>query len=281
MSRTTKKPHTPHDPTTLDRLVWVRDVVVESFGTRVRVRSPDSAVVEELIRRIPIERVYEHGGDAECVVSVVAQRDRFGLYVDGVRIAQPSGFEEVASGLESAVSLHIAEHAPDRVFLHAGCIALNGRAIIVPGRTFSGKTSLVAAFLRAGATYYSDEYAVLDERGLVHPFPRLLSIRNAPGTPPDKVSAASFAAPVGVEPIEAGGVIYSTFDPERAGKPWRPRALSPGRMTLALLDNAVPARNRPGAVLLAIKHVAERALGWNGPRGEADTVVRYVLRKMR
>jgi hypothetical protein len=30
----------------------------------------------------------------------------------------------------------------------------------------------VAELVRAGATYYSDEFAVLDSRGRVHPFPR-------------------------------------------------------------------------------------------------------------
>ena len=38
-----------------------------------------------------------------------------------------------------------------------------GRAIVIPGRTFSGKSTLVAELVRAGATYYSDEYAVEDE----------------------------------------------------------------------------------------------------------------------
>jgi hypothetical protein len=34
--------------------------------------------------------------------------------------------------------------------------------------SYSGKTTLVSELIRAGATYYSDEYAVIDERGRVH-----------------------------------------------------------------------------------------------------------------
>jgi uridine kinase len=41
--------------------------------------------------------------------------------------------------------------------------------IAIPGRSFSGKTSLVTALVRAGAVYYSDEFAVIDRDGLVRP----------------------------------------------------------------------------------------------------------------
>ena len=66
------------------------------------------------------------------------------------------------------------------MFVHAGVVAVDGRALLLPGGSFTGKTTLVAALLRAGAQYGSDEYAVLDEAGLVLPaYPRPLSIRNA------------------------------------------------------------------------------------------------------
>jgi hypothetical protein len=230
---------------------------------------------------IPVDRVDEGAGEAQCAVSAVSEEgSRFGVYVGGERFAQPLGLDEVAAALESSVNLFVAEFAPDRVFLHSGCVAVGGRAVLIPGRTFTGKSTLVAAFLRAGATYFSDEYSVLDESGLVYPFPRLLSIRRAGSTLPDKVSPAAYSAPVGVEPVDVACVVHTSFDGGRAGRPWRPRRLTPGRLTLALLDNAVPARNRPDSTLRAIRSVAERAVGFAGVRGEAETVVRYVLRKL-
>ena len=45
----------------------------------------------------------------------------------------------------------------------------------LPGSSFTGKTTLVAALVRAGATYYSDEYAVLDERRARASLPEPLS----------------------------------------------------------------------------------------------------------
>ena len=72
--------------------------------------------------------------------------------------------------LDAQMRLFIAANARDWLFVHAGVVAHGGRALVAPGDSFSGKTTLVRALLAAGATYYSDEYAVLDEAGRVHPY---------------------------------------------------------------------------------------------------------------
>lgn len=79
--------------------------------------------------------------------------------------------------LEAELHLHLAEHAPSLIFIHAGVAVHRGRAIVIPGPPLSGETTLIAALVRASALYFSDEYAFLDEYGLVYPFPRPLSIR--------------------------------------------------------------------------------------------------------
>ena len=61
--------------------------------------------------------------------------------------------------------------------MHAGVVGWKGWALVLPGKSGAGKTTLVAELIRAGATYYSDEYAVLDERGRVHPYARPLAVR--------------------------------------------------------------------------------------------------------
>jgi len=284
MPRTSKRISPPLDADALERVEWASDVVVESFGTRVRIRSTDAPLVDEALRRLPSMSVRRTARRASLVLSAVAEigqyPDSFGVYAGAERALPPMEREEVWAAVESAANLHVAEHARDRVFIHCGCVAWKGLAILVPGRSFSGKTTLVTAFLRAGATYYSDEYAVLDESGLVHPFPRLLSVRTVEGALPDKVSHETYTSALGSEPVEVACVVHTTFDAARVGKPWRPRRLTPGHVTLALLDNAVPARTRPDSTLRAIKHVAERALGLSGPRGDAEAVVKRVLRAL-
>ena len=86
------------------------------------------------------------------------------------------------SGCRRALAAHaeplVAERAPNHLFVHAGVVGWEGRAIVMPGASFAGKTTLVQAWLEAGATYYSDEFAVLDRAGRVHPFARPLTIRD-------------------------------------------------------------------------------------------------------
>ena len=67
------------------------------------------------------------------------------------------------------------------IFIHAGVVAQDGVAIALPGVSFAGKTTLVSALVRAGAVYYSDEFAVIDKRGVVNPYPKALSVRAGPG----------------------------------------------------------------------------------------------------
>jgi predicted ATPase len=44
----------------------------------------------------------------------------------------------------------VATEAPRRVFVHAGVVGWKGQAILVPGRSYSGKTTLIAALMKAG-----------------------------------------------------------------------------------------------------------------------------------
>src|SRR5207249_2434643 len=94
------------------------------------------------------------------------------------RLRHAEMLEQALGIFESDSRLFIGEMTTQKVFLHAGVVGWRGRAIVIPGRSWSGKTTLVAALVRAGATYFSDEYAVLDRQGRVHPYPKPLSVRD-------------------------------------------------------------------------------------------------------
>jgi hypothetical protein len=70
---------------------------------------------------------------------------------------------------ESLVRMEVSANARRWVFLHAAAVGWRGRAIILPAVSRGGKSRLVEALVRAGATYYSDEFAPIDSRGRVHP----------------------------------------------------------------------------------------------------------------
>ena len=78
-------------------------------------------------------------------------------------------FDDPGSALEAltgAVELHVAEHSPNLTLVHAGVVAGTGGALVLPGRSQAGKSTLVAALVTAGASYYSDEFAV-DRKSVV------------------------------------------------------------------------------------------------------------------
>ncbi|HVG83597.1 MAG TPA: DUF692 family protein [Vicinamibacterales bacterium] len=68
---------------------------------------------------------------------------------------------------------------PSLMSLHAGVVSFGGGCMLLPAPTGSGKTTLTAALVRAGATYYSDEIAVFDADTLaVIPVPLSLTVKD-------------------------------------------------------------------------------------------------------
>jgi hypothetical protein len=196
------------------------------------------------------------------------------LYAGTTRVIRTTNLDDVIHALESHLDLLIATKTRQRLFVHAGVVGWDGQAILLPGRSCSGKTTLVAALLRAGATYYSDDYAVLDASGHAQPFPRPLSIREDPRASPRRVPAGELAAGTGAGPVPVGLIVVTDYKP---GARWRPRQLSPGQILLALLANTVPVPTRPEMTLSVLRQVVVQAPALKGRRGEAATVADRLL----
>jgi hypothetical protein len=184
------------------------------------------------------------------------------------------GDRELALGLlDAQIRAYVAFHAPDAVFVHAGVVGHGGGAIVIPAPTFSGKTTLVAALVRAGATYYSDEFAVIDAQGRVRPYPKPLSIRDGTSPGADR-SAESLGGTVGTAALPVALVAVTSYRP---GARWAPESHSAGDGALALLANTVPARDRPREALAAVSRASASALVLEGERGEADETAQDLL----
>jgi len=181
--------------------------------------------------------------------------------------------------LESEIRQSVAAGAERRTFVHAGVVGWRGRAIVVPGRSRSGKTTLVAELVKAGASYLSDEFAVLDARGRVHPFAKPLSIRGPGGC--DRHARSRRAEDLGgtcaTRPLPVGLVVLAEHRP---GATWRPERLTAGQAVLEMLAHTVPARLRPEASLRALARAVSRATVLKGERGEAGEVATVLLRSL-
>jgi hypothetical protein len=183
-----------------------------------------------------------------------------------------SRFEALQS-LCSDLEMKVAEKTSQAVFIHAGVVGWKGRAIVLPGRSFSGKSTLVAELIRGGATYYSDEYAIF-AGGLVHAFPRPLHIRSRQGHSGRRTPASQLRANIGTVPLPVGLILFLSFK-NRSG--WKVRPLSPGQGMLGMLRNAVAARAHPAETLQALSPAVREAPAYRGRRGEATIAAERVF----
>jgi hypothetical protein len=175
--------------------------------------------------------------------------------------------------MESQLRIYVGIRAPERIFVHAGVVEHHGRALLAPGLSFAGKTTLVTALVRAGATYLSDDYAVIDPSGLVHPFAKPLSIRDDEHVQ-NHHDVERLGGRVATEPVPIGAVVFTEY---RAGAPWRPRQVSPGRGVLAVLQHTLAARERSKEALPVLRRALAGAVLLEGARGEAEEIAGSLL----
>jgi hypothetical protein len=270
----------------VDRLGWAAGVSFESYGLRIGLRVSDPAVLGRAVECLPPGWTRGRSPVVDQLYSLVvgghdggSRPRRFHLlYTAASRIARTLDLEEALAVLESDLKMHVAEKAHGRVFVHAGVVAHRGRTILLPGRSHSGKSRLVDALVRAGCTYYSDEFAVLDARGRVHAYPAPLTLRGEDGAPPRRLQLPGSGGRGARPALPVGLVVVSRYRPEAR---WRPRRISPGRGLLALLDNTVPARRRPRAVLSVLSRIVAAATVFRGYRGEAEAAAPRLLDLVR
>lgn len=264
----------------IDRLGWAAGLATIAYGHRIGVRVSEAGALARVTACLPPGWKPAARPEVDCMYSLVVGNGgprvrRFSLLYRGAeRIARSHDLDGVYETLEADLKLHVASAAPSRVFVHAGVVGWQGGAIVLPGPSHAGKSTLVAALVRAGATYYSDEYAVLDRHGRVHPFARALSLRARPGESPGRALREPPELAVGKRPLRVRLVAVTRYQP---GARWRSRVLSPGQALLALMESTVPVRHRPEASLKALREVVTHAPVIRGVRGEVEEAVERIL----
>jgi hypothetical protein len=178
---------------------------------------------------------------------------------------------------DTLVRVGVGESSPKYVFLHAGVVGWRGKAIVMPADSFQGKSTLVTELVRAGAEYYSDDFAILDAEGRVHPFARRISMR---GT--DKRgrmtlydhSAEELGGRAGQKPVPVGAMIFTKY--AENGR-WRPRILTPGEGALQALPFTLSLHTRPEFSLQVLNLAASRAIIATSLRGNAEKFASILL----
>ncbi len=198
------------------------------------------------------------------------------LYANSLQIVRTFNSSDVLNLFESDLGIYLAENSSQRLFVHAAAVGWNNRVAVIPGRSQTGKSMLTRELIRAGATYYSDEYALFDRHGWVHPFHRPLSFLNQSGRE-IQLRAQQLGSSMAANARPISLVVLTHFKP--AGH-WKPSIVSRGSGVLGLLCNTPIARTHPKKALAILTKAVARATVLRGSRGEARETAKMILRKM-
>ena len=253
-------------------------IAFEAFGVAAEVAFSDPEL-EVLVREIlpPGWRAIDPAGVRSRFSLERADADSYNVTINRHLAIEHASLEVALGLIDADIRMLIATSTPDWIFVHAGVVALRGRALVIPGESFSGKTTLVRALVEAGATYYSDEYAVLDDDGMVHPYPRRLSIRSADGS----TTAEHRIGELGGVAGEASAIVDTVaLTRYRPGAEWRPTTISAGEGPVAMLANTVPAQQRPGQSLRTLARALRNSSVLVGDRGEASEAAHALFARL-
>lgn len=246
-----------------------------SFGVPFALSADSGDVMSQMLACVPLGTVSgDSPDDGREFALMTAGGGEYRLKAGEEVIAEGASLEAILEVLARELMVHVAEYAPDRVFLHAGVVGWQGGALVLPGTSFAGKTTLVAELVRAGATYYSDEYAVLDERGWVHPYPRELHMRRAGGVEQRGVAVEELGGRAGGEPLRVTRVVFAEYV---EGGRWRPEPVSAGMAALEMLRHTIPVQRTPARVMATLAKMMETATAVRSERGDAGETARLLL----
>lgn len=266
----------------VDRMGWTSGIAFVCQGVKVGVRTNNSKILKRVEEVLPIGWKPAPSPIVNYLYSLFIGKDapppnfqrHHQLYYGKMRLIRTLKIDDVFSVLESRLRLTVGEFTKRRVFVHAGVVGWNGKAIVIPGSSHSGKTTLVKELLKAGATYYSDEYAVLDKKGFTHPYPKTLSVREKRNGKQTEYTAENFGSKVGKKPLPIAMVVVTDY---KEGVRWRPSVLSAGKGALEMFSHTVSARRQPEFALSTINQVASQAIVLKGKRGDAKQTAEAIL----
>lgn len=262
-------PNKRRPPSRHERPARPPGLIFESFGFVGEVVTEDPVLLEAIPSLLPPD-----SRRVDLEPHAVFKLSSAGVItINGDEVHRAANPSVALVALASVVRHYLASCAPNRVFIHAGVVEIDGWGIVIPGASLSGKTTLVAELLRLGAAYGSDEYAVVRPDGMIESFAKPLSVRSREGAGPRKQVAVR-RGQVANEPIRARMIVITSY---RAGAKWQPARCPSSEGAFALLEHTVSAYRRPQLALGALGRLTSSAVVLRGDRGEAEQTAQALI----
>jgi hypothetical protein len=250
-----------------------------SFGVRFGLSANQVELLRDALFYLPLECKRSFSASAIPQYSLIrydhssrSSEPTYRLYRNGRLLFTCGDRRKFLERFSSTLTRYVAKASRKRTFIYGGVVGWGGRAIVIPGRS-SMKTALVAEFVRAGATYYSSEFAVVDKRGLVYPYEGpLQTMGHEAHRQTQRLMEQSWGA-AGCESLPVGLVIFTRYKPEAQ---WRPRQLSPGLGLSKILDSTVSSAGASAIALGSVKQAVMNAMLIRGVHSEVSQLVEWV-----
>ncbi len=253
-------------------------ITFETFGVKITFQTNSIEMFENVKKVLPFgwkEVVY----DSQSFVfsfwkrSTSLRKDR--LYRQNILFVEGTDDLGIAEIIKSQMRLVVGEFSKDFVFIHSSAVVWNGKAILFPATSFAGKTTIAKEFIKLGGLYLSDEFAVLDENGLICPFAKPLSIRGEIDefTQIDKkVEELGGKSAEGKFPVKL--IIFTEY--KNTAK-FRLNKLTAGNGVLEILKHTLSTRQNPKFTLKVLNLTTKRAIIAKSKRGEASEFAKTVI----
>ena len=248
---------------------------VRAFGCNILVETSNHEARAILERYVfpSLPRMNTVGGSPDLRLRIVAIADRFQMWLDDVAVASACRAISLVPDLIRALDEAVVKRLTNLRAVHAGAVMLRGRALLLPGTTHAGKSSMIAELLRRGATYFSDEYALIDAYGLVHPYPRPLLLRN--GCPEQvPVLPEECNASTGNAPAPVGWILSLEYVP---GCVWNLAPVPQSEALLTLLQNTPHYLAESADMIEMFQRAVAGAACYAGRRPHAAHAVNEIL----
>lgn len=254
----------------------------ESYGVTVCLSSNEKKLLDEAVavaERSLLGNMTKKGnvkGESVQYFELIrSSRNYYQVRLNGMKISSGPTRWKFLKFFDGLLRVTVGEHSPGFVFIHAGVVAWNGRALLLPANSFDGKSTLVTELVRLGAVYYSDEFAIVDKDGLVHPFARPINRRTDDGKfVPYEIPLDEIGAKVGSQPLPCGMLLLTKF---QKGRRFSPRSLSKGEAILELVNFALSVRINPEFTFRVLNNLLEDAILLGGHRPEAKQIAKRIL----
>ena len=247
---------------------------IEAYNCSIRTGC-DSSEIHDVLQRYLFPTLPRSAAppSPDIDLCVTSSCEGFSVCVDHRLVASAATPQDAALAAIKSLDDLLVHRIETLRAVHAGAVLIEGRALLLPGSTHAGKSSLVAELLRRGASLLSDEYALIDNQGRTHSYPRPLLLRN--GRPqqalvlPEELDAC-FAA----NPGRIGWILALDYV---AGGVWDIHKLSQSEAVMLLLRNTPHEMAQSPEMIDFFVRAVANAVCFEGRRGDAVDAATRVL----